>query len=167
VKRALVLALLLVLNGCETETSGPIDTGTPATNQSPAAPTRDFAFGEKSQTQAGNIVTIHAFETDVKSGNQFSQPEEGNMYAAIDVEACAGPTPEKGSMSVNPLDFSLQMPDNTRIRESEHVKEPDLQVTDLPPNECVRGWNTYEVPAGQKPAFVIYEGTSILKFRVP
>lgn len=77
-------------------------------------------------------------------------------WAVIDVEACAGPTDDDtGFRSVNPFDFELLMPDNTRVGADLAVREPALNHTDLPyANDCARGFVSFQVPAGQRPRAV-------------
>ena len=35
-------------------------------------------------------------------------------------------------------------------------KDPALNYTKVGTGDCVRGWITYEVPAGQRPSLVLY-----------
>lgn len=63
-------------------------------------------------------------------------------------------------LSINPFQFSLQMPDNTRIEPTLLASpEPALPAANLSAGECVRGKLGFEVPQGQIPNFVLQEGT--------
>lgn len=166
VKR-IVVAGLVLLAGCSTENRAGVETGKVAETQSPAATQKTFAQGEKVETKTGNFVTFHAYGP-AKSDNQFIKPKEGKEYAAIDMEFCAGLAVEEGAAGANPFDFAIQLPDNTRGEQTIDIKEPGLHDTTLPPNECVRGWITFEIPAGQKATFVLYNGEdTIVKWAVP
>jgi Domain of unknown function (DUF4352) len=103
--------------------------------------------------------------------SQYQNPQEaGTEFAALDVELCA-----KGGEAVQvfPGDFTLQMPDNTRRTTKYSGKEPGFQSTNLNPNDCVRGWVSYEVPIGQRPREVVLDtggsassGTQQLKWAI-
>lgn len=121
-------------------------------------------MGETASTDVGNDITVHSYEyvppTDIW------QPEPGFEYNAADIEACASPD-LKGSADFNPFDFGLQMPDNTRLQPHVGVKEPALNLTTLPPGDCVRGYVTFQVPQGGTPAYVIFSARStIIKWAV-
>ena len=60
------------------------------------------------------------------------------------------------AVSANSYNFQLQMPDNTR-RQPAYGKEPALSYTNLNPDDCVRGWITYEVPAGVRPVYIVFD----------
>jgi hypothetical protein len=49
--------------------------------------------------------------------------------------------------------------DNTR-RQMISGKQPALNLTTLNPSDCVRGWVTYELPANQRAALVVYSPSS-------
>lgn len=80
------------------------------------------------------------------------------QFAAADIEGCAAASATAGA-SLNPFDFRLQMPDNTRLSATPGWREPSLNATTLVAGDCVRGWVTFEVPVGQLPATVNFETT--------
>ncbi len=173
----LILASLMavfVLVACSSEERGAVDEGTqapektteatrPSTAARPAGANAGLVVGDTAVTQAGNEITVHSYER-VPPDDTF-QPEPGFEFAAADVEGCAAEDIE-GSAGLNPLDFALQMPDNTRLQADIGVKEPPLNDTTLPPGDCVRGFVTFQVPEGQKPTNVIYTASSIIKWAV-
>ncbi|MEX1254911.1 MAG: DUF4352 domain-containing protein [Dehalococcoidia bacterium] len=115
------------------------------------------SIGDKVEASGGISLIVYSYDAPVTSANEFSRPDPGNIFAAIDVEMCTGANPPE-SASVNPFDFRLQMPDNSRLEPGISAKEPELNSTNLLANDCVRGWVTFEVPEGVAPQFVVYEG---------
>lgn len=123
----------------------------------------DLVVGDTALTESGNQITVHSFE-DVPPTDVW-QPEPGFEFVAADVEGCANVNAESAA-SLNPYDFQLQMPDNTRLDSDVGVREPPLNDTTLPPGECVRGYVTYQVPEGETPTDVIFTGSSIIEWAV-
>lgn len=117
---------------------------------------RATAIGESVVFSSGSKVTVHSYSSPVDPDNDFSKPEAGTQFATIDVEGCAGDQPED-EVSLNPYYFSLQMPDNARLRPTASVVEPALPSTTLLPEDCVRGLVTFQVPQGQRPDYVRFE----------
>ncbi len=148
----------------ETAAEGDASEPTTRSNASETAGTdTGFVVGETASTDVGNEITVHSYEyvppTDIW------QPEPGFEFAATDIEGCASPNLE-GSAGFNPYDFGLQMPDNTRLDPDIGVKEPTLNDTTLTPGDCVRGFVTFQVPQGETPSYVIFTGSSIIKWAV-
>lgn len=123
----------------------------------------DLVVGDAAATSSGNEITIHGFE--YVPADDFNQPEPGFRFAAIDAEGCANPDSET-SANLSPYDFSLQMPDNTRLNGDFFAREPALEATTVLPGDCVRGWVTYQIPEGEAPASVVFTGSSIIKWAV-
>lgn len=135
----------------------------PAPTVTTAAPKPDaFHVGEAVELPSGNRLTVRAIG-EYTSGNEFVKPDPGKRFMAIDVEGCA----EKSAASLNPFFFELQMPDHTRIEMSlMGDAEPALHDTDIAVGDCVRGMVTYEVPTGQTPAAVFFDGSTQVKWLV-
>lgn len=85
--------------------------------------------------------------------------QEGWEWGAADVEVCA----TKGSGYLNDLSWVLVYADHTRIEASgsiyQQFPQPEYPVgdTDIVAGQCIRGWITYPVPAGKRPATVHYQ----------
>jgi hypothetical protein len=122
-----------------------------------AASQNRVSRGETVTLPSGLAVTAHSYSPSVQSDNEFLQPEAGKKFVAIDVEGCAGSGLGDGEGSLNPFDFSLQMPDNTRIGPTMPVVDPALHHADLLPGECVRGLVSFQVPKGQRPSYVRFD----------
>ncbi len=170
-----LVAVAAILAACgSSEKRGAVDRGQKADVTSTRAPdatiaptvAKAFGVGDTVKTSAGNTVRVISYETPATGLNRFVKPKDGMTLAAIDVELCAGVVPTSGSSGVNPYDFELQMPDNTRLRPS-FGKEPALHDTQLVANDCARGWVTFDVPLASKPSSVNYRGSSLIKWIVP
>ena len=128
-------------------------TATPEPTEPPAL-SSDLKLGDTATTAIGNTLTVYSYEVPVVA--EFFEPDPGNAFAAIDVEGCAKADLEAPA-SINPFDFELQMPDNTRRQADIGVREPSLNDTTLFAGDCVRGFVTFQVPAGVTPTVVIFE----------
>lgn len=119
-----------------------------------------FAIGDRVETGLGNFVTLHAYQQPIPPGEYWT-PARGQEFAAADVEFCLGSA--EGQTAIGPADFELQMGDNTRRAGAIAAREPALHYTEIGgPGDCVRGWVTYEVPAGERPAFLLLLNTDPL-----
>jgi hypothetical protein len=144
-----------------TTTEATSTTDEPAETTTPTTGRHQFTVGERVETSSGDFVQVFTYEQPVAPPDEFTTPEAGNEWAVIDVEACAGPFDDpEGLRYANPFDFELIMPDNTRVISDLPVREPALNDTELPyANDCVRGFVSYQVPAGQRPRAVEDTGT--------
>jgi hypothetical protein len=127
-----------------------------------AVPATTYAVGDTIETTTGAKLTVFQF-VPVTSDNQFLRPKPGNQYVAIDVQEQAGPD----GRSANMFDWALRLADNTRIQPTVSVKEPPLNSADLGANDAVRGWVTFEIPAGAKPAWVVLVTSTDIRWSVP
>jgi hypothetical protein len=170
------LALVACGNGGEGAESQGSDAGEPVGTAAPAttvlepevtttvARASENPIGTEVRTEAGNTVVVYAYEGRTTAGP--SSPPPGKVFAAADVGGCAGP--EGVELGLNPFDFELQMPDNTRLQPSySGSKEPRLRSSPLPPGECIRGWITFEVPQATKAKAIIFNGSSVVKWSLP
>ncbi len=150
------------LQAAEPSPKTPAPPPTPQEKQGSEANSQDPEEGNMSNVgegvtfSSGAKVTVYSYSSPVQSNNEFSKPEAGTQFAAIDVEGCAG-SQSGDENSLNPYYFSLQMPDNTRMRPTASVAEPALPLTNLLPGGCVRGLVTFQVPQGQGPSHVHFE----------
>jgi hypothetical protein len=183
VHRPLIVVVVLALAACGGEKDGaarlaePTSSTTERVNETTekaettttkAPPPETFGIGSRVETSRGNFITLHAYEQPVVPP-EFFEPESGQEYAAADVEFCAAVDPPESTGSstypVNPFDFELVMGDNTRRQADMGVKEPTLNHTEVAVGDCVRGWVTYQVPAGIRPAsLTVLRTDPIVKF---
>jgi hypothetical protein len=133
---------------------------------------QEFRLGETATFLYGETTTVYSYVSPDQSANEFIQPKAGNQFAVIDVEICAGSGEGIGpsgntQLSINPFQFSLQIPDSTPIEPTLLASpEPALPAANLSAGECVRGNLGFEVPQGQTPTFVHQEGTPSAKWAI-
>ena len=133
---------------------------------------QEFRLGETATFRYGETTTVYSYVSPDQSANEFIQPEAGNQFAVIDVEICAGSGEGIGpsgntQLSINPFQFSLEIPDNTPIEPTLLASpEPALPAANLSAGECVRGNLGFEVPQGQTPNVVVQEGTPSAKWAI-
>lgn len=144
-----------------TPTPSPTPTPQPSPTPTPTAP-KDFPIGYKATYDDGTTVQVFTAEP-YQSPDQFEQPQTDNRFFTTDVQECAGASAK--NVSANPFDWTLQMPDNTRIDSGIGARKPALNSTDLAPGDCARGWVTFETPAKVMPHFVIFATPPYLRAR--
>jgi Domain of unknown function (DUF4352) len=133
---------------------------------------QEFRLGETATFLYGDTTTVYSYVSPDQSANEFIQPKAGNQFAVIDVEICAGSGEGIGpsgntQLSINPFQFSLQIPDSTPIEPTLLASpEPALPAANLSAGECVRGNLGFEVPQSQTPTFVHQEGTPSAKWAI-
>lgn len=131
----------------------------------PPAPGGDPVVGDTVPLgDAGGSVTVSAVEADVNAGRLFAAGR-GKEYFAAEVKGCSGPT-ERG-LSFEPWYFILQMTDKTVYDPGLGIKRPELRGGEVPAGGCLAGWVTFAIPEDAEPAFVVYEGSRQVKWRVP
>lgn len=125
----------------------------------------DLVVGDKASIESGGSLTVYTFESPAAS-SEYIEPDPGKEYSAIEVEWCAGLSRGEELERVRSHYLELQMPDNTRASpRGNRIREPYLPDTMLLPDDCVRGWITFQTPKGVKPAFVMFTGReSVVKW---
>jgi hypothetical protein len=164
------LALALALAGCGESSPRKVavaqaDVPEEVKPEAPAAPTGDPVVGQTVPLgSAGGSVTVSAVEAEVNAGRLFAA-KRGHEYYAAEVKACSGPT-EKG-LSFEPDFFILQMADKTVYDPGLGIKRPELRGGEVPAGGCLEGWITFMIPNDAEPAFVVYDGSRLVKWQVP
>jgi len=169
-----MVALLIVTAACSgdspeatqpplAEVSSSITTASPTTaaaTTTTAALTAGVRIGTEVKTALGNTVTVYSFDPAVSTRLTASA---GRTFTAIDVGGCVvgSSAPADGP---GPAFFQLVMPDDTRASPASPVKEPALRVTRLAPGECIRGWVTFESPAGVRPVAVVFNASTLIRW---
>lgn len=150
---AMALGGLLV--GCGT-TAAP----TPAPTPTPAGVV--VALGTRVDTTKGSVL-VDAFEAAV--AGVTATPYPGDNFTAVEVEACGGPHAD-ASTGVTTARFHLQI-GRFSVRPVAPQRQPALRDTPLRPGQCVRGWLTFELPQGARPAYVVFQGSEVIGWRLP
>jgi hypothetical protein len=131
------------------------------TSMGPSAPVTDtpakrsYTVGDTATLNTGDTLTLHSYKAPVPPPTRYDKPKAGYEFLVLDVEVCASSDSE-GLEDINPLDFVLQMPDNTRLKPEELDAERELEYTDLLPDDPVRGLLYFQTPKGEKPKAVIF-----------
>lgn len=110
-------------------------------------------------------VTVHTLDVPAGPGDEGT-PFPGDVFAAADVEACAGSKADS-TTGITPTAFHLEIGHFTAHPATAAAKEPALATTPLKAGQCARGWITFEVPQGAKVAYVIFTGSKVVAWRVP
>jgi hypothetical protein len=157
---SLTLAAALTVVACSGGGEGPQLANLPTT-VAPTQPTTarsDFSLGDRVETRSHYFVTVMSYVDGFRSSDQFISPSQGNQWSAVEVVHCAGDAAHYQEPSgTGPQLLSLQMRDNTR-RDPEFVGVKQPALTDVQfsgPGDCARGWVTFQVPVGQRPAFIL------------
>ena len=135
----------------------------PAAQSAQAAQT-PARTGERSQTVGGIRLTLQTFELPASATTAGATARAGTVFAAADVEACSSSDAGGASPIVAAERFRLELPDGTRIPASAAAKSPAFPAATIPKGKCVRGWTSFEVPQGKRASFLVYSGTSELRW---
>lgn len=133
------------------------NTSSATTSASFSPSSSQLAVGDTYTTPRGNQLTVLSYDSPIPAP-QYERPNAGYEYSAIEVKACANSN-LNGKVELNPVDFTLQMQDDTHVESDIDIKEPALPLVTLMPGDCVRGWVTFQTPEGQVPKYVIYDET--------
>jgi hypothetical protein len=132
----------------------------------PSAPSARVSEGTPGQplTSGDSRVTLYAWEQPANlpqapSGISGPQPGAGAEFAAADVEECASDQARQ-QITANPFTYKVVGPDNVHHSADPGYRMPPFNGATLYAGDCVRGWVTFQVPVGQRPAYLQWEGFS-------
>ena len=138
---------------------------TPGASVEPSAPLTDtpgkrgYTVGDRATLSTGDMLTLHSYKSPVPPPNRKEQ-KTGYEFLVLDVEVYASSNSE-GLEYINPFNFVLQMPDNTRLKPEEQHAERELEHIDLLPDDPVRGLIYFQTPKGEKPKAVIFSQMAV------
>ena len=149
---------------------GTVDRGTkvesvPTPKSGEVSIATEYALGESVRSVVGNTTTVHAYEPFEVEGCPQCLPDAGMQFVSIDVEFCAG---EQQTTST-PVIFHLEMADKTRydFGSAGYPRKPEFPIEGtVPPNECVRGWISYQAPQNETPVYVLFDSSSLIRWRI-
>jgi hypothetical protein len=136
------------------------------TSMGPSAPVTDtpakrgYTVGDTATLNTGDTLTLHSYKAPVPPPTSYDKPKAGYEFLVLDVEVCASSDSE-GLEYINPFDFVLQMPDNTRLKPEELHAERELEHIDLLPDDPVRGLIYFQTPKVEKPKAVIFSQMAV------
>lgn len=130
---------------------------TAATTSSAAPPAPAvLKMGAKADASKA-VATAYAWKQPV-AANAARPEQEGFEWGAADVEICSNVDSyfNHSSWRLTYADHTMIEPSSTGYRQ---FPQPDYPWgdQDITAGQCVRGWITYAVPAGKKPATVQYQ----------
>lgn len=123
--------------------------------------------GQRSQTVGGSQLTLHSFQLPATGTTAGATPKSGHVFAAADVEGCTGAEVRGGAAKIDAQRFRFELGDGTKIPAGTAVKTPALTPATVPAGKCTRGWISFEVPQGKRNGFLVYAGTSEIRWTVP
>ena len=126
-------------------------------------PPIDVELGQPSEYDDGITIQIYRYADSASPGEDPQPPAPGKQFAFADVEFCAG---TKYDAPYHADGFDVDMPDGHRYQAALAAgndapgteREPSLGRGDIPPKGgCIRGWVALEIPAGQRPASIVWD----------
>jgi hypothetical protein len=142
-----------------TTTAAPAASGG-STTSSTSPPGPPLRIGENGTTRDGNTIRVLSYQQPV--AGTVLEAGAGQEFAAVEAEVCAG---RRSVPRVSPDSFKVELTDGSRRgRIYFGPKEPQLADTSLPTGQCARGWISFEVPEGKRPAFVVFQGSSVIRW---
>jgi hypothetical protein len=131
---------------------GPVPTTSTTLPVAPASSIPVYAIGEQVPTAGGNLLEVVSYD-----------PAVGGGRVAAEVDGCSSPT---APARLGSDTFYLELADGAEIASVGGGKQPELISIDLKPNTCARGWVTFELPTNGIPAYVVFRGSSIVRWSV-
>ena len=99
-------------------------------------------------------MTVFGYTAPVAATARNAKPAPtGQEYAQVDAQSCAGPS---AANSVGPADFVLQLSSGGQVGPRLNVRDPALYQNRLQAGACIRGFITFQIPAGTTGSLVIY-----------
>lgn len=105
----------------------------------------------------GLSIAISEWTEIVFRVGSIYSPPSGSRYIYFDTISCANGSRE---VSVNPLDFQLELPDSRRVNTTFVMgvdDSGDLRASRISPGECVRGFINFRIPADVDPVYLLYD----------
>ncbi|HET7487780.1 MAG TPA: hypothetical protein VFJ85_07620 [Acidimicrobiales bacterium] len=159
---------MLLLGACGTRSNALDAPASTTTTTQPAASTTTavgetppLALGQPGKTRDGNTIRVLSWVQPVASSGPL-EPDLNQVYAAAEIEICAG---RRGAPRVSPEVFAVQLEDgSSRGRTYFGPQQPELGDAKLVADQCVQGWVNFEVPSGHRPSYVVFKGSSHLRW---
>ena len=158
-----VLAAAVLLSACSASASASRTEQRPTTSVATSRTSVDpgaLRIGQRAETSEGNVVHLLTYQQSVPPA--VVEPDPGMEFAAIEAEICAG---QRAPARATAEGFQIEMVDGSRRGRSFFgPKKPALTGDQLAKGACVRGWVNFEVPQGKRPAYVVFQGSSLVRW---
>lgn len=149
---------------------GEVDRGTrvesvPTPKSGEVSVATEYPLGESVRSAIGNTTTVHSYEPFEVEGCPQCRPDAGMQFVSVDVEFCAGEEPTTSAPEI----FHLEMADKTRydFGSAGYPRKPEFPFQGtVPPNECVRGWISFQAPQNESPKYVLFDSSSLIRWRI-
>lgn len=155
-----LIALLLATACLHQDTNSGVIIHASARPTASASPSGSYVIGQRAGRPNGNTVAVLAF------AGPFTSSTQGVLVAAADVEGCVNPNASR-ALRFAAQTFQIEMSDKTRRPStSGDEKSPAFTDTAVKPGRCQRGWVHFEYRSDEKPAYVVYEVTPPIRWKV-
>jgi hypothetical protein len=164
-RRPLIVLAFVAVLGAACGGGGGTERGQSKSTQAPNGIVQGRVGGKPVTSPSGETVQLLQFESDIpipppcgpqetptRCSNSRPMYERTDRYAAAELEVCA----RTQRLEAAPF-WTLRFSDNTEANDfGQSVREPRLLGFDLTPGDCLRGWVSFEVPAGARPVRLGY-----------
>jgi hypothetical protein len=131
----------------------PSDQATPTSGPPPTPSTFGLGFVHRWNPLFFQAA-VYAVDVDASA-----PPVDGKTVLAIDAEECQQDGAPAGRLQpAQPNDFHLALADGGDVAPSDATHADAFAVTQLKAGQCVRGWISYELPAGASAERVVFKG---------
>jgi hypothetical protein len=154
-----IAAVVAAFAGCVSSTGSPPVGGSSTPSGTPSLRETIVPIGRAVTTAAGNTVTVKTFLPNI------GRAAGSDVYAAADVEACAGKS-APARTGVSRRLFAVETAGQTGWPSRDPVKQPALPAKYIAPNHCAGGWVTFRVPQDKPVLFVILLSSTVVKWKV-
>ena len=119
-----------------------------------------YPVGATVRRPKGNTIGVLEF------AGPFPGSTSGVVVVATQIEGCANPGNVR-RVRIAITNIGLEMSDQTkRPVVSGDKRSPEYTGKALRPGECERGWLHFEYRSDEKPAYVVYEVTPLIRWKV-
>jgi hypothetical protein len=113
----------------------------------------EFALGQKATYDDGSSVQVYGYEQPAVT-DSILKPPAGTELAAVDVEVCTG---SRAQTTITGNGMVAYAPAGGTYRADARGKFPSLLLGAASPGTCQRGFVNYNVPAGERASFVVWQ----------
>lgn len=133
---------------------------TTTTTTEPAA-----TVGSTLTLKNGSTLQLFGYGPATPPSSYTMKPD--HTVVAVDVQGCVPSSGEETSF--NPLDFSVKLPDNTKVSAALGAVDGQIDSSRVAAGDCLRGKVGFAVPSGSQPEALYFQpfGSSALRWTLP